>query len=250
MRTLRATLLAALAVFWAMPCLGEPAPLKIATLDYPPYIVNTDGQASGIVVDIVREAFRRSGQAIEIGFYPWSRSLSLLSTGDVDALFTIKRTAAREVSYRYPKETVISQDYVFFVRKDSKFSFDGSYASIANARIGVVANTSYGARFDEAIRQKFFEKIETAKDYELIFRMLAHDRVDVVICSHLVGLSFLKKIDKANEIIVSGPPSETAYSYLIFTRAYDTSIVSDNFDRAMASMRKDGTISKILKSYK
>jgi ABC-type amino acid transport substrate-binding protein len=49
---------------------------------------------------------------------------------------------------------------------------------------------------------------------------------------------------------VSGPPSETAYSYLIFTRAYDTSIVSDNFDRAMASMRKDGTISKILKSYK
>jgi polar amino acid transport system substrate-binding protein len=250
MKSLRATLLAVVALCWTLPCLSEPAPLKIATLDYPPYIINTDGQASGLVVEIVREAFRRSGQAIEIDFYPWTRSLSLLSTGGVDALFTIKKTAAREISYRYPKETVISQDYVFFVRKDTKFNFDGSYASIANARIGVVANTSYGERFDEAIRQKFFEKIETAKDYELIFRMLVHDRVDVVICSHLVGLNFLKKIDKANEVVVSGPPSETAYSYLIFTRAYDTSILADNFDRAMASMRKDGTIARLLKAYK
>ncbi len=244
MKTIKVLLLAMTASL-AIAGKAEPPALKIATLEYPPYIQNASGKARGLFPDLVREAFRRMGRPIEITFYPWSRSLALLEAGEASALFSIKKTAEREAKFRYPRETLFSQDYVFFVRKNSGVHFDGNYASLAKARIGIVRNNSYGTRFDEAAKRKTFFRLEVAYDYEHCFRMLLLDRVDAVMISRQVGLNYVKKLGAEERIVVSGPPSETAYSYVIFTRAYDTTALAEAFDQSMASMRKDGTLARL-----
>lgn len=240
-------------LFWCCLCYGvalaQSPPLQLVTLEYPPYIINSPGRAEGLVVEIVREVFARMKQPIDIEFYPWTRSLNMLVNGQADALFTIKRTPEREQTMLYPRETVLAQDYVFFVRKDSTLRFSGEFASVAGATIGLVRNTSYGARFDEALAKGRFARVEYANDYEHIFRMLLAGRVDTVICSRLVGLSFLRQLNGVDKVMVSGPPSETAYSYLVFTRARDMSKIADAYDQTMAAMRKDGSLARIVAAY-
>ena len=249
MKTIKALLLVMTASL-AIASKAEAPAIKIATLEYPPYIKKVGGKAQGLFPEIVREAFRRMGRPIEITIYPWSRSLALLESGDSTALFSIKKTPEREAKFRYPKETLFSQDYVFFVRKDSGVQFDGNFASISKARIGIARNNSYGTRFDEAVKRKEFPRLEVAYDYEYNFRMLLRGRIDAVMMSRQVGISYVKKLDAEDRIVVSGPPSETARSYLIFTRAFDTTAIAEEYDRAMAAMRKDGTLARIVSAYR
>lgn len=224
--------------------------LRLVTLEYPPYIINAPGGAEGLAASIVREVFARMNQPISIEFYPWSRSLRMLASGEADALFTIKHTQERERTMLFPRESLLSQDYVFFVRKDSNLRFNGDFASLANATIGLVRNTSYGTRFDTALARGGFPKLEYANDYEHIFRMLLAGRVDAVICSHLVGLSFLRQMNGVDQVTVSGPPAETAVSYLVFTRARDTRKLAEAFDQALAAMRRDGTLTRLAAPYR
>lgn len=231
------------------PLFATEPPLRLLTLEYPPYINRAGDRAEGLVVEIVNEVFSRMGNRIDIQFYPWSRSLRMLESGQADALFTIKKTPERETTMLFPRESLISQDYVFFKLKTSRFNFDGNYGSIAETSIGVVQDTSYGARFDEAVRQGYFKRLDSAPNYELTFRKLLGGRVDAVICSHLVGLEILKKLGALDQVVVSGPPSETTVSYLVFTRGKDHTKLAALFDQHLAAMKKNGVIAKITAQY-
>ncbi|MDP5238934.1 transporter substrate-binding domain-containing protein [Uliginosibacterium sp. 31-16] len=219
--------------------------VRLAALEFAPYIHDANGQAEGPVVDVVNEAFRRMGKPLRIGFFPVTRSLLMVEAGSVDGFFTVKKTPERERSLRFPREPLLSQDFVFFVRKDSHFRFNGDYASIANARIGVVNNMSYGGRFDAARRQGAFPHLENSHALTNIFRMLLAGHVDAMICSRLVGMQFIQELDPAGRIMISGPPSETTHSFIVFTRQYDTSALADGFDQAIRGMRQDGTLARL-----
>src|ERR1035437_9573544 len=106
-------------VIWTLMCIAisanaQSSAIKLATLEYPPYITQVGDSARGLTVDIVNEVFSRINQNIKIEFYPWARSVMMLEDGKVDGLFTIKKTKEREATMLFPKEPLVSQDYVFF----------------------------------------------------------------------------------------------------------------------------------------
>ncbi|WP_316675807.1 transporter substrate-binding domain-containing protein [uncultured Tolumonas sp.] len=224
--------------------------LQLVTLEYPPYILQTGDSAQGLTIDIVNEIFTRMNIPITYHFLPWTRSLHLLETKQVDALFTIKKTKEREATMLFPKEPLISQDYVFFVKKKSNVVFDGNYSSLANLRIGVVDKTSYGNKFDTAVANNVFKRLDSAPNYELTFKKLLGDRVDAVICSRLVGISMLNKLGGLDKVQISGPPSETTVSYLVFSRKPENTQLAENFDKIVNQMKVDGTINRILNKTK
>lgn len=223
--------------------------LQLATLEYPPYIQQTGDNAQGLTIDIVNEIFSRMNQPIQYNFSPWTRSLHLLEKNQIDGLFTIKKTKERENTMLFPKEPLITQDYVFFVLKKSNIEFNGDYSSLANASIGVVDQTSYGNRFDTAAKNKTFKKLDSAQNYELTFKKLLAGRMDAVICSRLVGISILNKLNALDKVKVSGPPSETTVSYLVFSRKKENIKLVIQFDKILNEMKQDGTISTILQKY-
>lgn len=220
--------------------------VRLATFEYPPYVQEFNGQAKGLAVELVREAFARMGRGVLIEFYPWNRGVKLLEADAVDGLFTIKKTPERMIRLNYPNRPLIRQDYVFFVRKGSRTRFAGDFADLSTATIGVVSSTSYGQRFDDAAARGAFRMLEAATSYELIFRMLAGARVDAVICSRLVGLEFVRRIGAAGLIEISGPPIETALSYLVFSADKRNAALAPAFDKAILEMEGDGTLNRIL----
>lgn len=247
--TLRLLMAFACLLMMTPPALAQVKPTRLVTFDYPPFMVaGSAGQLSGLMIDVVTEAFKRMGQAVRIEFYPFSRCLAMVDAGKADAMFTIKKTPQREAHYLYPKEPVLTQHYVFFVRSNSTLEFKGELIDFANATIGVVDNTSYGGIFDAAVKQGVFKKLDTAPDYESNFRKLLVGRVDAVIISQVVGEAIVKQLNAAEQVRVSGPAVETAMSYMMFNKKTPPALISE-FDKAIASMREDGTLGRIQNAY-
>jgi polar amino acid transport system substrate-binding protein len=141
---------------------------------------------------------------------------------------------------------VLTQEYVLFVHKDSAFRFDGNLASLANVKLGVTASNSYGPSFDEALRQGQFRHLQTAYDHEHLFRMLVAGRIEVAICSKVVGQAFIHAIHADDQVVVADPAVMTAYSYLVFTRQRDFTELARVFEQTLVAMRRDGTLAKLL----
>lgn len=233
-------------------CVGmayAAAPLRLLAIEYPPYAWQDKTGAKGVSVDVVKEAFGRMKQPVDIAFYPWARAVRMVETGMADGMFTIKKTPERERVMLFPKKPVLTQDYVFFVMKDSFFRFDGDMASLARARIGVVYSTSYGPRFDTAVKNLQIQNLDYADNYKQAFKKLLADRVDAVICSRLVGWEMLRQLNAMSMVNVSGPLSDTALSYLVFSTRKDYRSTAESFDQALDAMNRDGTVKRILQRY-
>lgn len=228
---------------------GASPAVRLATFEYPPYVQQIDGQARGLAVELVREAFARMKRSVVIEFYPFSRGIRLLDAGAVDGFFTIKRTPEREVRLSFPHQPLLSQDYLFFVKKAGGVRFHGDFADLSGATIGVVSSVSYGPRFDGAVRLGSFAKLERASSYELIFRMLAGGRVDAVICSRLVGLEFVRRIGALGRVEISGPTVESVPSHLVFAPGQEGAALARSFDSAIAAMKRDGSFERLVKRY-
>ena len=236
-------------LIFPLPCMAADTALKLATLEYPPYITNTAQGAKGLAVDIVNTAFSRIGQPIMIEFFPVARGQIRVLNGEADGYFSIKKTPERVQDMLFTQKALMTQDYVFFVRKDSGWRFTGSFDSLENARIGVVIATSYGSRFDDAVRAGTLAKPEQVNTHESNFRKLLAGRVDAVICSRLVGLYYLGLLNGLNDVEISGPTVETTVSYLAFTRKKDYTALSLQFDQALERMEQDGTLKHLNNTY-
>lgn len=244
-----AVLVAFLLALAGARCVAEGQPLRLATLEYPPYITQVDQQAQGFVVDIVKTAFARIGQPIQIEFFPIARGQLRLLNGQADAFFSIKKTAEREQTMLFAQTPLMNQNYVFFVRKGSPWHFDGRFESLVGASIGMVSATSYGSRFDAAAQAGEFPRLEPVTNHETNFRKLIAGRVDAVICSRLVGLYYLGLLDGLDAVEVSGPVVETTQSHLAFTRQKDYTALARQFDEALERMEQDGTIRRLLDAH-
>lgn len=232
-----------------LPVRADNPPLHVATLEYPPYIFNIAGTPHGPVVDIVREVFARMGQQANIRVYPIPRGLAKLKRGEVDAYFSIKDTPERRLTMLFPHEALFTQQFVFFTANRARFPFNGNLDSVADARIGIVEKTSYGPRLDQALGSGQLHNVQQAVDHESNFKKLLSGRVDLVPCSRQVGLYYLKKLGGESRISISGPELDTTVSYLVFTGARDMHAVSDRYDQALRSLRRDGTVRRIWSRY-
>ena len=228
---------------------AERVPLRLATLEYPPYITETERGPQGLVVDVVKAAFARIGQPILIEFFPVARGQQRLLNGQADAFFSIKKTAEREQTMLFTQKALMRQDYVFFFRKKEPHRFNGNLASMADKSIGLVIATSYGSRFDAAAQGGTFKKLDPATSHEMNFRKLLAGRVDAVICSRLVGFYYLDRLDALEKVEIGGPVVETTFSYLAFTRQKDFSALAARFDEALEAMERDGALGRIFNAY-
>jgi polar amino acid transport system substrate-binding protein len=238
-----------------VPCIlfaAQPTSLKFATIEYPPFIHQNGDSAEGETIDTVTEIFSRIGITLKIAFYPAARGLKMVSDGDADAFFTLKKNAERETTMLFPKEPLIRQDFVLFVLKDSKVSFNGNLSEMKNVNIGVVNKTSYGSLFDSAVKKGEFKKLDIAQNFEASFKKLLAGRVDAVISSRDNGNHILKTLGAGAEtkVKVTGPPVQTVASYLAFTKVRNYKELANSFDKIINEMKKDGTIDKIKMKYK
>ncbi|MDR3440503.1 transporter substrate-binding domain-containing protein [Telmatospirillum sp.] len=223
--------------------------LVLAAADSRPTAFLTDGKPTGILVDLVTEAYRRAGHSVDIKLMPWARCLEEAKTGGVDGIFSSFKLPEREEFLAFPKEALTTQVISFFARQDSTLTFDGNLSPLKDTMIGVITGTSYGATFDTAVKNKTLQNIDPTNTVESNLKKLAAGRVALIPSYNYVALDMAKNLNLLSQIKELSPPLQSMPSYLAFTKVRDLKKMSEAFDTALISMKQDGTYDRIVAKY-
>lgn len=262
----RALLGALTGLIFSLPALGEPdlnqqlrplegEPLQMRTLENPPLAyTGDDGTVTGVLVDGIREAARRTGHDIEFKVFPWKRVLAEVSKGNADAAFNAGITEERKAWGHYHDSVLIDETYVFFASEPKTFSAELEEAP--DLRVGIQLGYFYGARFDQMLQDPPFRALEVSQTIPRNLRLLQADRIDVFIGDLLPTLHYLKEMDLEDKVhivrekgtglplVVSVSPTYVAFS----RRRIDPGYVTV-FNKALESVKDDGTFDSILRNY-
>jgi polar amino acid transport system substrate-binding protein len=228
---------------------AHPAGLVLVAADSAPTAYMEDGRPTGILVDVVTEAFQRTGHPFEIQLMPWARCLAEIRSGRVDGIFSVFKLPERNEFLTYTSVPVITQVEAFFVPADSDVRFDGDIGKLAGFRLGTIRGTSYGVKIDSALKTGVWSAVVETNNVDSLVAMLVSKRIDLAVGYRLVILEAARKkgyLDKIKEI---SPGIDEIASYLAFTKQRDYSEVIVDFDRALTSMKNDHRFEAIYEKY-
>ena len=232
-----------------LPAQPLPRKLAFAISDYPPFEYAENGVPKGMSVEITRMVFRKMGCDISITLYPWKRALHMVSTGEVDGVFSASRTREREAYGVFPKESLVDGGTYFFTLRDGAITYDGDLAKLAGYTIGTDRGSSYGDRFDEAVHNRTIHIIESDVT-DVSFRALLVKRVDLYLVDGYVGAYLARKAHATERIRKLEPAfAPTMPGYLLFSRKQELKGIIAEFDATLAALKKDGSVGRILRKY-
>ncbi|MEW6981410.1 substrate-binding periplasmic protein [Colwelliaceae bacterium 6471] len=90
---------------------------------------NTQGELSGLGVDIVRKVAEDLDIDIEIKIYPFNRMIYLMQDKLVDAAFGIYKNQEREKFMDYLDVPFFNDSYLFYTNNESQLNWDGTMNS-------------------------------------------------------------------------------------------------------------------------
>ncbi len=230
-------------------------PLQMRTLENPPLAyTNDDGEVTGILVEGIREAVRRTGHEVEFAIYPWKRVLKEVSEGNADAAFNAGKTAEREQWGRYHQSVLMDETYVFFANKPMTLSPELTEAP--ELRVGIQLGYYYGERFDEMLKDPPFKSLEVSQTIPRNLKLLEASRTHVFIGDLLPTMHYVKDMGMEDAIHIvrneeTGQPLvvSTSPTYVAFSRRTVDPAYVEKFNTALDSMKEDETFESILNTY-
>lgn len=223
--------------------------LVLVAADSRPTAYMADGKPTGILVDVVTEAFRRSGHSIKIQLMPWARCLAEVREGNVDGIFSVFRLPEREPFLAYTENPVITQIEVLFIHADSDIQFTGNLADLSHLRVGIIRDTSYGSEIDKLIKNGIWQNVTYTSSVDSLVAMLAAKRIDFSPSYRAVFLDAAKQVGAIGQIQELSPAIESIPSYLAFNKKRDYVKIRAEFDKALESMKKDRSFDAIYAKY-
>jgi polar amino acid transport system substrate-binding protein len=221
---------------------------KLVTLEYPPYEYTENGQAKGLAVEIIREAFKLMKHDVVIESYPWARSQKMFEDGEVDGIFTFFKTPAREAFTLFGKEPVVTQPISLWVLKDSKIEFDGDLTKLKAQSFGVVNKVSYGEKFDTAVKEGVL-RVDPAHSIENCIEKLTAGRFDIWVSNKYGAIHELKRVGKFGAVKELKTVVQDIPAFVGFSKKRNHTVLRDDFDKAMETLKKNGTYDKLVKKY-
>ncbi|WP_211222757.1 substrate-binding periplasmic protein [Paludibacterium yongneupense] len=232
-----------------LACHGLPAVaerLELAAANTWPTAYELNGRPTGVLVELVTEAYRRAGYRVTFKLMPWSRCLGEAKTGKVDGVFSTFRLPEREAFLYFTHEVLTVQVISLFVRRNSTLRNGNDFVALQELRAGVIRETSYGTKFDDAVKTGALRYVFPTDSIETNLKMLMATRVDFIPSYRSVMLNTAKNLGLLGQIKELTPPLESVPSYLAFTRVKDRRKAAMDFDIALAAMKRDGTYQRIV----
>lgn len=137
---------------------------------WPYYFCESPGASpSGVFVDMLDLASRRTGIAVTYCSYPWKRTFHYLDLGRIDAVAGVYSTRERREKYRMSVQVGRVEARVF-VKKGKEFPLD-SFAGLKGRRGDRRLGSSHGQAFD-AYAEEHLDLVEAGSVDALIRRVL------------------------------------------------------------------------------
>jgi len=244
-------LLGAIIIAWTL----QPAmacSLKVGWEDYPPFQVRDGHDATGLDLQLFRNAAALAGCQVTTREIPWRRLLNMIEAGRMDAAMGASITPERE-AFAFFSDSYRNDEFVLFVRNgDLDQVGPGGLSDLVGKRfrLGTVGGYSYGAVFDTLMRDpRFVRQVQSAPSTVLNLRKLVAGRIDGFIGGRPVGIDIAKKEGVLAEIAVHPVPVSSDPVHFMFSKQSVTPDVVTAFNRALAEMKANGRSEAIMDAY-
>ncbi|BBD08389.1 substrate-binding periplasmic protein [Desulfovibrio ferrophilus] len=214
--------------------------IRLATLEWPPYI-GQELEQQGYVAEIIRTAFARSDIEVDLTFMPWKRTVEETRVGRFQGYVPeyFSQELRKDFVFSIP---VPGGPLVLLARRGSGISYS-TLKDLTPYRIGIVKGYVNTREFDAASylnKQPFVDDLTN-------LRMLLRKRVDLVTMDLLVGLYLARKhLGGTRDIEALQPALEHKLLYLCFPKSRDDHLrLLVAFNSGITAMMADGTLAVI-----
>lgn len=229
--------------FWGTALAGSELVIGVEDKDWPGHYTWEQQELVGIDADVVRSVAQRLGYEVRFVPYPWKRVLQMAQEKQIDGVLDLAPVTNR-LEYLYYIETPVSlASTVLWKKKDSLYSFDGTFQSYT--RLGLLRGTDWSDRF----AREGQPQVVRFDSYKAAFINLLAKRIDTFggylrpTQEHMKRLGFLHKFEVA-QIIDQG----LSY-YLALTHKPQYEALSKEFSQALAVFYGSREYTALLKKY-
>ena len=177
-----------LALLFCLACgalAAEPLTL-LAEDDWFPYAFARDGQADGMAVEIVREAYRLVGVAVQFRTMPYARCMQLVEVGREIGCFDSLQDITTLPMFRFGQQPLFSATIAIYGHQPESGM---TVAALADKRVGVTNGYTYG---NEVEQNSSMRKDWAVSDLASL-RKLALGRLDYALVYTRVADALLKR---------------------------------------------------------
>jgi polar amino acid transport system substrate-binding protein len=162
--------------------------IRLATTEWCPYTCVEKSAADNIIGRYLEAVFKQKDIDLDIESFPWSRSIQLAESGNVNGLLTAVNSEAPTLLF-----TTTPTDYyqVCFYTISSNWIY-AEPLNLGENRLGIIQNYGYTPEIDQYIagnaQQVGFEVLGGPRSTQRLLKMLVSGRVDIIVEDKLVLL--------------------------------------------------------------
>jgi polar amino acid transport system substrate-binding protein len=236
-----------LTFFLFYPLLANAAePVQIAVdSGNPPFMYEENGHAVGLYPVLLKAVFKQMGVPVQIGTYPWKRTLHLGEAG-LAGIGGIYKNAERLKIYDY-SEPIFQEKIVLFMNRKTRFAYH-SISDLKGKHVGAILGWSYGQQFDEARRNQLFT-IDAVPSDRMNFRKLERGRLDCLIAIDMAGRWIIEKEHLQRLIVAARQPVAINSTYLVFAKKRHQRKLLNTFNATLKAMRADRSYERIIAGF-
>lgn len=206
---------------------------------YPPFSFTDDGELTGFDVEVMKAVGERAGWRVEFVQSQFDALFAALDSGRIDAIANqITINPEREAKYAFSEPYTYSRG-VIVAKKGSDIRTLDDLEGKVTAQ-SATSNWSQVAK-DAGARVENVDQFAQAAD------LVARGRVDAIVNDNIAVLDYLNTTGNDDIEIVGDAGDEVSEQALAF-RLDDETLARDA-DRALDSLRADGTLEKISEEY-
>lgn len=216
--------------------------LIIGSDNYPPFnYEDSDGNPTGIDVELAKEACRRMGYEAVFEYINWEDKKTLVDSGEIDCIWGSFSITGREDTYNWTDPYMVSRQVVA-VNADSDIY---TFADLDGKKVAVQSTTKPEELFESREDPRIPElgDLYALQDRELLYPILEKGYVDAI-AAHETAITQSMK-DYGLEYRLLDEPLLTVGLGVAFSKQDDRGI-EQKLSNVFAGMREDGTLEKII----
>ncbi len=213
----------------------------IAEDDWYPYSAKFAEGPKGIVVDIVRAAFKAQGVDVEYDVMNYDKCMELVKDGGAIGCFDAPRTAEIEDVYLWHDERILPAEDYFYAPTD----FQGKITSLQDAagkKVGLTQGYGYGNNVD---LDKGMDK-EYSKTDTILIRKLLAKRLDSIILFDKVAEYLFPKLSVQGQLKQVGLADKIDIYVAFSKKNSEGKKYRDIFSEGFKKIKADGSYQKIV----
>lgn len=221
--------------------------LPIATDDYPPYSSRTEG-GSGVIADIVREAFAAEGVEVEYRFGSWKRCELMTAAGEVFGAIPYFVNEERKQSFDFSAPLALGFTRFFYNKERFPDGFDWhTLADFKGYRMGAIPGYWYLPEFQEAGLDVHLVGTE-----EQNFLKLAKQRIDFTLAGQPRAEEVIRNIapELSGKIGMVRKPESYDTFHILVSRAFpEAKLYNKLLTSGLAKIIDSGVYHQVLARY-